>query len=205
LLWIANRLAFHLFGDVRVFLIGLFLLLRWGTEAPGSNTLWGNCLVPHNVAVPICLTAFYLVLKDRPFAAALACGAATWVHIQLGALTMLVLGAGMLLRWRRLGFRSIVLASVAYLAVVSPTLLAQWNTYMRSPSLLSAKDYLYLHAIFRQPHHLVPSTWPGAEWYRFFLILVLAVAAGGWRQRPHRQVLIWAAVVIALCVIGTVF
>ena len=199
------RLAQQIFGDLRVFYVGLFLMLRWETTAPGNNTLWGNCLVPHNVAVPICLLAFYLVLKDRPIAAAAALGAATWVHIQLGAVTMLIVGAAMLWRWRRTGFWRIAVAGVLYLAIVSPTLIEQWNTYMRSPSLLSARDYLYLHALFRQPHHLIPSSWPGADWYRFLLVLALAVPAVAWRQRIDRQILTWVALIFALCVIGWVF
>ncbi len=204
-LWTGMRLVELIFEDRRVFYVGLFLMLRWETPVPGANTLWGNCLVPHNLAVPICLLAFYLVLKDRPLAAAAALGAATWVHIQLGALTMLIVGLGMLWRWRRTGFGRVVLAGVLYLAVVAPTLLEQWTTYMRSPSLLSPRDYLYLHAILRQPHHLIPSSWPGADWYRFFLVLALAAPAVIWRRRIDRQILTWVALIFALCVIGTVF
>ena len=204
-LWMGMRLVDLIFEDRRVFYVGLFLMLRWETTAPGANTLWGNCLVPHNLAVPICLLAFYLVLKDRPIAAAAALGAATWVHIQLGALTMLIVGLGMLWRWRRTGFGRVVLAGVVYLAVVAPTLLEQWTTYMRSPSILSARDYLYLHAILRQPHHLIPSSWAGSDWYRFFLVVALAAPAVIWRRRIDRQILTWVALIFALCVIGTVF
>jgi hypothetical protein len=199
------RLVELLFEDLRVFYVALFLLLRWEFPPPGANTLWGNAVVPHNVAVPLCLLAFYLVLKDRPAGAGLVLGAATWIHIQLGAITMLILGAGMLWRWRRTGFGRIVLAGVLYLAVAAPTLWAQWTTYMRSPSLLSPSDYLYLHAIFRQPHHLIPSSWPGADWYRFFLVLALAAPAVAWRRRLDRQILTWVAAITILCVIGTVF
>jgi len=88
---------------------------------------------------------------------------------------------------------------------VSPTLAAQWSTYMHSPSILSAREYLYLHAIFRQPHHLIPSSWPGVDWYRFFLVLAIAAAAGGWRSDPHRRILTFALLIFGLCVIGTVF
>jgi len=204
-LWMGMRLVELIFEDRRVFYVGLFLMLSWETTAPGANTLWGNCLVPHNLAAPICLLAFYLALKDRPIAAAAALGAATWVHIQLGALTMLIVGLGMLWRWRRTGFGRVVLAGVVYLAVVAPTLLAQWTTYMRSPSILSPRDYLYLHGILRNPHHLIPSSWPGSDWYRFLLVLALAAPAVIWRRRIDRQILTWVALIFALCVIGTVF
>jgi hypothetical protein len=199
------RLVELVFEDRRVFYVGLFLMLRWETTAPGNNSLWGDSLIPHHLAVPLCLLAFYLVLQDRPIAAAAALGAATWVHIQLGPLTMLVVGLGMLWRWRRTGWGHLFAAGLVYLVIVAPTLIAQWNTYMRSPSLLSARDYLYLHAIFRQPHHLIPSSWPGADWYRFFVVIALGLPAVAWRRRLDRQILTWVFLIFALCVVGTVF
>ncbi len=161
LFWVAHRIVALLFNDRRVFWVGLFLFLRWGTEALGGNGLWGNYLVQHDAAVPLCLAAFWLALKDRPVAAALVCAATTWVHIQLGALTMLVLGVGMLVEWRRTGLRPILLAGGVYLAAVAPTVLDQWRLYMGRPSPLSAGEYLYIHAIMRHPHHLIPSSCRG--------------------------------------------
>ena len=205
LLYAAQKLILELCGDRRVFFIGIFLLLRWGTEGLGNNPLWANCVVPHTVAAPLCLLAFYLALKDRPLATALVCAAATWIHIQLGALTMLVLGAGMMLGWRRTGLRPILLAGGAYLAAVAPTVIPQWLHFMQGPELLAAPEYLKLHAIFRQPHHLIPSSWPAGDYYRFLVVLILAAGGFEWPNAAHRRVLAWTAIILALCLAGYVF
>ena len=205
LVWAAHRIVIHLLGDWRVFYVALFLALRWGADGLGGNGLLGNYLVQHNAAVAVCLAAFYLVLRNKPVAAAALCAAATWIHIQLGALTMLVLGVGMAIEWRRTGLRSILLAAGVYLAAVAPTVLQQWMLYMRGPSPLSPWEYLYIHAIMRHPHHLIPSSWFGSEFYRFFLVAGIAALAGDWRREPHRTILIWFLIIMALCVIGTVF
>ncbi|MBI3694645.1 MAG: hypothetical protein HY238_07365 [Acidobacteria bacterium] len=203
--WVAHRIIDHLFGDRRVFFVALFLFLRWGTDGLGGNPLWGNYLVQHNAAVPVCLLAFYLVLKNRPLAAALACAAATWIHIQLGALTMLVVGIGMLFAWRQTGLRTILLGGAVFLLAVAPTVLEQWRLYMAGPSPLSAAEYVYIHAVMRHPHHLIPSSWFGSEYYRFVVLLVMAAWAADWRREPHRTVLAWFAAIFLLCIIGTVF
>jgi hypothetical protein len=202
---VAYRLIFRLFADPPVFYVALFLLLRWGTDGLGGNGLWGSYLVQHNFGVPFCLLAFYLALKDRPVAAAFVCALTTWIHIQLGALTMLVLGVRMLLDWRRTGFRRVLLAGGVYLAVAAPTVVQQWMLYMAGPSPLSASEYLYLHGTMRHPHHVIPSSWFGSEFYRFFLVMGMGALAADWRREPHRTVAIWAAVILALCVAGTVF
>ncbi len=204
-LLVADRLVQQLFGDRRVFYVGLFLMLRWGTDGLGSNTLWGTGIVPHNASVPFCLLAFCLALKGRLWGAALAAAMATWIHVQLGALTMLLVGLGMLPDWRRTGLRRILASGGLYLAAVAPTLIPQWMHFMGGPALLSARQYLELHALFRQPQHLIPSSWPLSEYYRFFLIVAIAAATGGWRKQPHRTVLMWTALILILCAIGTVF
>jgi hypothetical protein len=205
LLFTMHRISGHLFHDRRVFYAAVFLLLHWGAEGLGGNGLWANYLVQHNAAVPVCLLAFYLVLREKPLAAAVTCAAATWVHIQLGALTMLVLGVGMLPQWRRTGPGPILLAGTLYAAAVFPTLAQQWLLYMAAPSPLDARRYLYIHAIMRHPHHVIPSSWPGSDFYRFFLLVAMGALAGRWRRPPDRTVLTWFAVIMGLCIVGTVF
>ncbi|MBI3694971.1 MAG: hypothetical protein HY238_09055, partial [Acidobacteria bacterium] len=161
--------------------------------------------LPHFAAVPFCLLAFDLVLTNRLLPAALAAATATWIHIQLGALTMLVLGLGLLLEWRSVGWRRILSTGGAYLALVAPTLVAQWRIYVINPASLSNREFLNLHAILRQPHHLIPSSWSGADYVRFFLLLAIAVLAVSWRVPSHRTVVTWCAIILALCVVGTVF
>ncbi|MBI3665328.1 MAG: hypothetical protein HY236_03750 [Acidobacteria bacterium] len=138
-------------------------------------------------------------------AAAAAAAAATWVHIQLGAHTMLVLGLGMLLSARRTGLRRILTSSLLYLLLVAPTLAPQWALYVSGPSPLSPREFLNLHAVLRQPQHLIPSSWPGSDYFRFFLLIAMAALAADWRREPHRTVLAWCAIILALCVVGTVF
>ena len=205
LLWVSHRLVGRVFDDHRVFYVALFLMLRWGTLALGGNSLWANYFLPHFAAVPFCLLAFDLVLINRPIAAALAAAAATWIHIQLGALTMLVLGLGLLVEGRSVGWRRILSTGAAYLALVAPTLVAQWRLYVGNPASLSNREFLNLHAILRQPHHLIPSSWGAADYVRFFLLLAIAVFAVTWRVPSHRTVVTWCAIILALCVVGTVF
>ncbi len=205
LLWTMNRIATLLFADRRVFYVAAFLLIRWGPGGLGGNGLWANYLLPHHAAVPFCLLAFYQALRERPLAAALAAAAATWIHIQLGALAMLVIGIGLLPGWRRLGTRAILLAAAVYAAAAAPTLLPQWALYVAGPSALSPREFLDLHAVLRQPHHLIPSSWPASDYYRFAAVAVLGLLAGGWRGEPHRTVLRWSAAILALCLAGTLF
>lgn len=225
ILWMAQRFSARLFGDWRVFYVAVFLFLRWGTAGLGGNSLWADYPVPHSAALPFCLLAFYLSLSDQLFGAALAAAAATWIHIQLGALTMLVVGVEIVARWALaqasrkknsdrtllgegsppLSFARIAAAGAVYAIAVAPTLLRQWPLYVSAPSPLSPRQFLALHAILRQPHHLIPSSWAGAEYYRFALLLGMAALAGAWRERPHRTVLLWFLVIAALCLLGTVF
>src|SRR5712692_2469671 len=57
----------------------------------------------------------------------------------------------------------------------------------------------------RHPNHLTPSSSSGAEFYRFFLLMGIGAQAANWREKPHRTVLTWTVIILALCVIGTVF
>jgi len=205
LLWVSHRLAGHLFDDRRVFYVALFLMLRWGTLALGGNSLWANYFLPHFAAVPFCLLAFDLMLVNRPLLAALAAAAATWIHIQLGALTMLVVGLGLLLEWRSVGWRRIFSTAAAYLAPAAPTLVAQWRLYVSNPAALSNREFRNLHAILRQPHHLIPTSWEAADYVRFVLLLAIAALAISWRLPSHRRVVTWCVIILALCVAGTVF
>jgi hypothetical protein len=208
-LYVTNRFAAVLFDDRRIFYVALFLFLRWGTEGLGGNGLWGEYLLPHNAAVPLCLLAFYMAspaaAPPKPVAAALAAAAATWIHIQLGALTMLVLGLGMLFCLRREGLRQALAAGGAYIAVVAPTLIRQWRLYVSAPSPLSPKEFLALHAVLRQPHHLIPSSWPIADYCRFFLVIGIAALAVRRRDKADRTILTWCGIILALCVAGYVF
>ena len=206
-LWAARRLAGELFSDRRVFYVAVFLLLRWGASGLGGNGLWANSLLPHHASAAACLAAFFLALRGRLVWAAAAAAAATWIHIQLGALTMLVLGAGMLLDWRRTGARPVLLAGSLYLTLVAPAIVPQWQLYVGAPSAFSARQFLDTHAVLRQPHHLIPSSWPGADYYRFGLALALAALGLGsdWRRRPHRSIVIWTALILALGLAGWIF
>ena len=219
LLWTAYGFAARLFGDKRIFYAAVFLLLRWGTEGLGGNSLWADYLVPHNAAAPVCLLAFYLSLSGRPLSAALAAAAATWIHIQLGVLTMAVLGGEMLVSCVWGGGRSPARSPVRkgaslgpmftvggiYAAAVAPTFLKQWGLYVMTASPLTARQFLDLHAILRQPHHLIPSTWPLADYARFFLILGMGGLAVSWRNAQHRKIVVWSFIILAFCVAGSVF
>lgn len=225
-LWMTQRFSARLFGDWRVFYVAVFLFLRWGTDGLGGNSLWSDYPVPHNAALPFCLLAFYFSLSDKPIGAALAAAVATWIHVQLGPLTMLVLGAEMLLRWAlaqagwstsseqpspvaepqpTLTFARIAAAGAVYVIAVAPTLLRQWSLYVSAASPLSPRQFLALHAILRQPHHLIPSSWPITDFYRFFLVLGIGALAVNWRDPVHRRVVAWCGFILALCVVGTVF
>ena len=225
-LWMTQRFSARLFSDWRVFYVAVFLFLRWGTEGLGGNSLWSDYPVPHNAALPFCLLAFYFSLSDRPIGAALAAAAATWIHVQLGPLTMLVLGVEMLLRWAfvQVGWSTspeqsppadkfppartlarIAAAGAIFVIAVAPTLLRQWSLYVSAPSPLSARQFLALHAILRQPHHLIPSSWAITDFYRFFLVVGIGALAVNWRDPAHRRVAAWCGIILALCVVGTVF
>ncbi len=205
LLTVTYRTCRLLFADWRVFLVAVFLFLRWSTGGLGGNGLWAPYLLPHNATVPVALLAFYFALRDRPVIAALVAGAATWMHVQLGAQTMLVLGLGMLLGWRRIGLRPMALAGSLYLLVAAPAIVPQWLFYVGQPSPLSASEFAQINAVIRQPHHLAPFSWAGAEYYRFLLVLLMAALAGRWRRYPDRHALHWFVAVAALCLIGTIF
>jgi hypothetical protein len=219
LLWTAYGFAARLFGDKRIFYAAVFLLLRWGTEGLGGNSLWADYLVPHNAAAPVCLLAFYLSLSGRPLSAALTAAAATWIHIQLGVLTMAVLGGDMLVScvwgggrgpsrssvWKSASLRPMFTAGGIYAAAVAPTFLKQWGLYVMTASPLTARQFLDVHAILRQPHHLIPSTWPLADYARFFLILGMGALAVSWRNPLHRKILVWSLIILAYCVAGSVF
>jgi len=205
LLWVSYRTSRLLADHWGVFYIAVFLFLRWGTGGLGGNGLWGNFLVPHNATVPVCLLAFYLALRDRLAAAALVAAAATWMHVQLGAQTMLVLGLGLALDLRRAGLRRLSLAAALYAAAVAPTLISQWRLYLGGPSPLSTEQFVYLNAVLRQPHHVAPFSWDGAEYYRLGLVLLMAALARPWRHAAGRRILAWFGVIVALCVVGTVF
>lgn len=137
-LWTAYQIVPLLFNDRGVFFVALYLFFRWGTDGLGSNGLWANYLLPHYGAVSLSLLAFYLALKGKPVAAAAAAAAATWVHIQLGAHTMLVLGLGMLLSARRTGLRPILTSGLLYLLLVGPTLAPQWALWPLAIALAAA-------------------------------------------------------------------
>lgn len=202
-----------LFPARLVFYVAIFLLLHWGldiygAEAVGGNTLFSYQFAPHVVAVPFCLLAFYCFIQERYTVAGLFAGVATNIHFLLGCITMLIIGAYLLLHVMRLGWQRVALGFLAYGVVAAYTLAPVLRNQLTMPTASAVPHpFTTIMAQFRTPHHYLPTTWPWASYARFLTFLLIAVAGFHYKPPPgpHRRILFVGGAIILLCLIGTIF
>ena len=148
-----------------------------------ADVTW-QTVVPASMAMPFGICAIWQGVSGRPIHAALVAVPAVLVQPVLGiemaaialtaatvhrAATLWPLGlASTIYRVRDLGAAAAIFVTTATLFWVLPT------TLTSASFRLPAEQFVQIIAHFRHPHHLVPSTWPVAE---FVLAACFTVAA----------------------------
>jgi hypothetical protein len=205
-LCILRRLALLFFHSEAVFCLALFLLLRWGTAGLGGSVLFEAYTAAHHIAVPICMGAFYLSLRQRPYGAAILAGLATNVHMLLGLNTFVVLAVCHMVNGHRPAAKTALRSLCLYALVSTPSLLPTL-LLLGETNILSSQDFVQIHARLRHPHHYLPSSWPLGDYLRFGFAPLFAIATfrGKANEQEHRTVVTWCVTILIACVVAALF
>lgn len=184
--WVSALTARRLFdGSERAALLAAALVLTARTFWLGAgNTLYGTALVPELLAMPLLLGALYLGVCERPAWAALLAGLASLIHPLVGLETgAAALGALILAQLLRREFKGRALRNgligVGILAAFAALSLVPYARETR----IDSQTFVEIVAVFRHPHHYLPSTFPLWQYVQAALFLAAAVLAWEFSRR----------------------
>lgn len=173
--------------------------------------------LPGILALPLALLALWRGIRLQP-AAALACALpATLLHpligLEIGGLALAVCGASALLGPDMPSARRRRIAGMSLLALAALGLFMglAWGP-AQCRNFLSTREFLDIYARLRAPHHILPSTFPPADYLAAgALLLAAALSWREWRRSPaadhrwNRGLWIGTGLVLALLVGGWLF
>ena len=180
-----------------------------------SNIIYRTFLEPMHLAMPLALAGFLAMLKNRPQWAMLACGLAAVFHplfgLECGAIFLFIMVAEAVLFRRntldQAEKRNLWLSGGLF-TLISVALL---YPYEAEPAIPTA-TFIYILAIFRHPHHYLPSTFPLDQYlqaaaFLAAMALIWWIAARSTQTlRQHNRKLIELCIILALlAVAGYVF
>jgi len=209
--WVSARAALRLFdGSPRAALLAAGLVLTTRTFWLGAgNSLYGTALVPELLAMPLLLGALTAALEERPIPAALLAGLGSLIHplvgLETGAVALAGLAAAALWRHdfkgrplRHWGLAAALLAAFAALSLVP---------YARE-TRIDSRTFVEIVAVFRHPHHYLPSTFPLWQYAQAALFLLgaglaaLSTAGTFSGLRRAARFLAALALILALACLG---
>lgn len=155
-------------GTIAALLVTLSAPFHLGSEA----TVFAPSLIPRFLAMPLGLLAIWKGIKNQPIHAAVAAIPAVIVHPTIGletaGLALVATGANRLFYWRvrrEITMRqvwtlaaAVVIVGLTSLPWIIPTIRTEHSFS------LETEDLVTIYAYFRDPHHLVPSTWGVGQW-----------------------------------------
>jgi hypothetical protein len=199
-------------------LVALVVTVKWTL---GANSVAYDALVPEGVAWALAVPAITLFLQRRWLGAGALLGAASWFHLLAGAHAALVLGAAGLVRAGltaevhgdklRRDAADLVRFGGAFVLVSLPILVPVVLDQFAAPVPMEATPSpFYIHAVFRNPFHHLASTFGAEAHLRFWPVVALGIAAGGWLRRRERlrhggTLAIGAVCIALLCAVAVVF
>jgi hypothetical protein len=136
---------------------------------------------------------------------------ATYLHVLIGLEVMLLLGAYM--AWRDgLRDRSARIAWATYAVVAGPMLvpLALRQLHSIGSTTLLGAEYVDIIGGLRAPWHYMPSSWPPSVYVTFLVYLSTGglcayFAKPAYSQDFRRQAVFFVVLILALCLVGTMF
>lgn len=177
----------------------------------GGNPIAASVSIPHTLAIVPAVFALYCASRGWRWQATALAGVATYFHVLIGLEVMLLLGAYM--AWRDgLRDRSAWIAWATYAVVAAPMLapLALRQLHSMGSTTVFGTEYVDIIGGLRAPWHYLPSSWPPSV-YVTFLVYLLAggicayFARSAYSQAFQRQAIFFVALILALCLVGTVF
>jgi hypothetical protein len=202
------RLARTLFGSRAIGWIAMvFLLFPRGTFG-GVSTI-EDSLNTRAVATPLLLFAFDAFLRRRPLWCGALLGLAYLIHPLTANYMVLMLAVAAVFAPDRSGAKAKLQGAALFLLIACPILI--WKLRETPPSLhLFSADPRWVAALrLRSPHHMFPSEWGWQSALHALLLSVLFPVTWLEARRPgdrrHRIVLVAAAVIAVLGLLGAIF
>ncbi|MBT8400063.1 MAG: hypothetical protein KJO98_06280, partial [Rhodothermia bacterium] len=179
------------------------LLVFWTLAANagdiGGVALFRNTPLPSTCATAISVWGVYFALQRSWWKAYAMFGAASVIQLLVGLLPAIMVGPLFLFDvMTRRQWRAIVLAAAAFIAAIGLVLVPMLLNGITGTERLTSRAFVELYAYQRVPHHLVPSSWPPAEWIEYGLFTlggILCVSRLGPTHSTLRVALLTAILV----------
>lgn len=216
LAWVSFRMGKAWFeGDEVAALLSTAVVMSAEAVAWGSKSvIYAPYLTPGVLVMPLMGMSLLDGSRGRLMRAGLWAGLSAWVHILLGVETgLLVLGAGwwgcirQAGRWHRPTWIQTTLGAGILIVMALPTLIP----YAAQSRTLTAETFVQIIAVFRHPHHYLPSYFlaNGWEWVKGAAFWG-AMALAWWLWRKHypgqalaqRFVALLTGLIAVGCVVG---
>lgn len=163
------KILYHLTKNRNVSLISAIIPLSIYTSKIGIGNAFeiGNYLVPSNIAWVIALWSFYFYLKEKYKISFLMLGVSSMFHILVGVLMYGILAGRFVLTGRFRQILQSLLFFIPFLLVFIPLLISGYGN-----SISNSEKFINIYAEFRNPWHILPSTWSLTEWAGFSLFFI---------------------------------
>lgn len=180
----------------------------------GGNDLVHRMFVPSMLGWGLGLWGLVFVFRHRPGMAGLLLGLATWAQALVGLQLAGLAGVLLIVAWLRhpaerpQRLRSVLSYIGVYALAAAPSLVPILAQQLGpSPPSTDTADLFYIQAVFRTPHHYLPSAFPARSLLRFGMLLMLGCASLVWlrhrgRDRHTAALLTLLATMAGLCTLA---
>lgn len=208
----------YFFVGLMCFLIGVNTTIaptgHYGMFALGDNDFLYYWLNPQSTALCFAFFSLFTYWKKNWFYSSLLMGIAMLFHINTGQHFIFIIFVCFLYDLKNKKSISFILNFITWFVVAliisSPNLLPVLTDFINKKISNYEPTYTLVMVLggFRQPHHLIPSTWPVSLFIYFFLLFWIAIC--GYYMKTNRNIFdkYFSIIILAiscLCLLGYLF
>ncbi len=196
-----------LFGDRKISVLLLLLLLLWGSQGLERNHFWySGTFEPYFLSYALAIFSVGFFLEDKPLFSAVFAALCFAVHFQMGLILAAVLLVTQLVCVQKGEFRSFLKTLFLYTVLFAPVFLEHAPVLFKAAK--GSADFMIAYEKFRMPHHFL---FDPCRFFIFLGIISVGIFSFVFIQRgrflreeileKHKKALVLNLVIFSLCLL----